>query len=402
MPDASGFTVEETGTPAPVWVDSGGWSEGAIPQRPWIARGYLLRGAVSVISGASSVSKSTLAVGYAVALALHRPFNRFVPLMACRVLTYNVEDDAAEQRRRFSAVLRQFDASPAALAGKVMRVGPNDVGTLIARDPESRTLVLTAAMVELQRLIVEFKPHVLILDPLVELHTEEENDNTALRSIMAQFRTLAVQHDMAVAIVHHARKGASQATPGDTDTLRGASSIVGAARIVVTVAGMTEDEGKAFGLSGDQRRSFFRVDSGKSNYSRLHEAEWFERVEYELDNGDLVAAPVAWQPPQDAVSPETRFAVEADIAAGSASGPWAAKLSKDARSIRQLFIRHGVTTSGGQQILLEELLSGGCEIATFRRSNRGTAQGLRTADGRPGNVVWLASSTCTDQPEIEP
>ncbi len=391
MPDASGFTVEEPSTRAPVWVDADGWSEGAIPPRPWIARGYLLRGAVSVISGASSVSKSTLAVGYAVALALHRPFNRFLPLMACRVLTYNVEDDAAEQRRRFSAVLRQFDASPAALAGKVMRVGPNDVGTLIARDPESRTLVLTAAMVELQRLIVEFKPHVLILDPLVELHTEEENDNTALRSIMAQFRTLAVQHDMAVAIVHHARKGASQATPGDTDTLRGASSIVGAARIVVTVAGMTEDEAKAFGLGGDQRRSFFRVDSGKSNYSKLHTAEWFERVEYELDNGDLVAAPVAWQPPQEAVTPETRFAIEAGIEAGSSFGPWSAKLSVDARSVKRLFEQHGIRAQATQKLLLAELAQAGFAPAAYRSEGRRTIQGLRAPSGRPANVQWSAT-----------
>ena len=383
----------------PIWSDSDGWSEGAIPPRPWITRGYLLRGAVSVISGASSVSKSTLAVGYAVSLALHRPLNRFLPLMPCRVLTYNVEDDAAEQRRRFSAVLRQFDATPSDLAGKVMRVGPNDVGTLIARDPDTRVLVLTAAMVELQRLIVEFKPHVLILDPLVELHTEEENDNTALRSIMAQFRTLATQHEMAVAIVHHARKGASQAAPGDTDTLRGASSIVGAARIVVTVAGMTEDEGKAFGLGSDERRSFFRVDSGKSNYSRLHEAEWFERVEYELDNGDLVAAPVAWQPPQDAVSLDVRAAIEADIAIGSPAGPWASKLSKDDRSVRQLFTRHGITTLAGQHTLLAELHAAGFETATYKRANRSTAQGLRTADGRPTAVTWVQASTCTDEPE---
>jgi len=61
MPDSAGFTVQEDITRSPVWVDADGWSEGAIPPRPWIARGYLLRGAVSVISGASSVSKSTLA-----------------------------------------------------------------------------------------------------------------------------------------------------------------------------------------------------------------------------------------------------------------------------------------------------------------------------------------------------
>ena len=396
MPDASGFTIKEPSTRAPVWVESDGWSEGAIPPRPWIARGYLLRGAVTVISGASSVSKSTLAVGYAVSLALHQPFNRFAPLMACRVLTYNVEDDAAEQRRRFSAVLRQFDATPSSLAGKVMRVGPNDVGTLIARDPESRTLVLTAAMVELQRLIVEFKPDVLILDPLVELHAEEENDNTALRSIMAQFRTLAANpvpgdpdHKMAVAIVHHARKGASQSTPGDTDTLRGASSIVGAARIVVTVASMTADEGKAFGLPEDVHRSFFRVDSGKSNYSRLHEAEWFERTEYELDNGDLVAAPVAWQPPQDAVSLETRAALELGIEAGSSEGPWSAKLSSDARSVKHLFERHGIASPAGQRTALLILAQAGFKTASYKNEGRRIVQGLRAPNGSPAAFNWV-------------
>lgn len=393
MPDASGFTIEEPIVRAPVWVEADGWSEGAIPPRPWIARGYLLRGAVTVISGASSVSKSTLAVGYAVSLALHQPLNRFAPLMPCRVLTYNVEDDAAEQRRRFSAVLRQFGASPSDLAGKVIRVGPNDVGTLIARDPESRALALTAAMVELQRLMVEFKPHVLILDPLVELHTEEENDNTALRSIMAQFRTLAVQHDMAVAIVHHARKGASHSTPGDTDTLRGASSIVGAARIVVTVAGMTADEGKAFGLAEDAHRSFFRVDSGKSNYSRLHEAEWFERTEYELDNGDLVAAPVAWQPPQDAVSLETRAALELGIEAGSTEGPWSAKLSADARSVKHLFERHGIASPAGQRTALLILAQGGFKTASYRNDGYRVVQGLRAPNGHPTNARWVDAAT---------
>ncbi len=389
MPDAAGFTVQEDVTRSPVWVDADGWSEGAIPPRPWIARGYLLRGAVSVISGASSVSKSTLAVAYTVALALHQPFNRFAPLSRCRVLIYNVEDDQNEQRRRFSAVLRQFGAAPSALAGHVMRVGPNTVGTLIGRDSDTRELLLTGAMVELQKLIAEFRPDVLILDPLVELHSADENDNTALRGIMATFRGLAVQHNMAVAIVHHARKGASQAAPGDTDTLRGASSIVGAARVVVTVATMSEDEAKGLGLAPDQRRSFFRVDSGKSNYSPVHEAEWFERVEYELDNGDLVAAPVAWQPPADVVTLDARAAIESGIAAGSTSGPWSAKLSADPRSVKHLLARHGVSTLAGQKALLLTLSQAGYATASYRNEGYRIVQGLRAPSGFPSGVRWV-------------
>ena len=230
----------------------------------------------------------------------------------------------------------------------------------------------------------------------MELHTEEENDNTALRSIIAQFRTMAAHpvpsdpdHQMAVVIIHHARKSASQSTPGDTDTLRDASSIVGAARIVVTVGGMTEDEGKTFGLGADERRSFFRVDSGKSNYSRLHEAEWFERIECELDNGDLVAAPLAWQPPQDAVSLDMRASIEADIAIGSPAGPWASKLAKDDQSVRQLFIRHGITTLAGQHTLLAELHAAGFKTVIYKRANRSTAQGLWSADRWPTAVRWV-------------
>ena len=41
----------------------------------------------------------------------------------------------------------------------------------------------------------------LIVDPLAELHTEQENDNTALRSVIANFRALAVTFNMAVIVL---------------------------------------------------------------------------------------------------------------------------------------------------------------------------------------------------------
>lgn len=373
----------------PIWQDDADWEEADIAARPWIARGYFLRKTVTVISGASSVSKSTLAVAYSVALALHQPLGRFQPVKPCKVLIYGVEDDQDEQRRRFSAVLRQFGAKPRDLVGKVVRVGPHSIGTLIGRDPDTRAVALTDAMVALQGIITEFQPDVLILDPLVELHTEEENDNTSLRSVMAQFRTLAMHHNMSVAIVHHARKGASQSTPGDTDTLRGASSIAGAARIVLTVAAMTEPEGAAFGFSDEQRRAFFRVDSGKSNYSRLHEVEWFERTEHQLDNGDLVAAPTPWQPPQEAVCPETRVAIELGIERGSLVGPWSAKLSGDARSVKNLLVANGITTAAAQKICLSTLAQAGYLPANFRNEGGRVTQGLRAPSGQPRDVRWV-------------
>lgn len=284
------------GTVAPIWINAEEWAECDIPARPWIAPGYLIRGAVTVLSGPGSAGKSSLVVGWSIALALAKRWHRFVPVAPMRVFNYNTEDDNTEQHRRMSATLRQFDATPRDLGNKVVRIGPNGTGTLLRRDPISGRLGFTAAMRALETLLEEQRPDVLILDPLVELHDAEENDNTALRAVMAKFRQLAIQYNLALVLIHHARKGSGSAA-GDPDSLRGASSIVGAARVVLTVLTMDEEQAGKLGINPKDRARYFRVDGAKSNYAPLHEAEWFERVEYELDNGERVAAAVPWQPP---------------------------------------------------------------------------------------------------------
>ena len=67
MPDGEGFTV---GDASSTWFADGDWSEADIPARSWIAPGYLLRGTVTLVVGPGGVSKSTLMIAYAVALAL--------------------------------------------------------------------------------------------------------------------------------------------------------------------------------------------------------------------------------------------------------------------------------------------------------------------------------------------
>lgn len=294
--DTDGRQADLLGTAAPIWIEGTEWDEAAIPPRPWLARGYMMRGAVTVVSGPGSAGKSSLMIGWALASALGMHLHRLEPTARLRVITYNTEDDAAEQRRRMSAALRQFDRDPGDLEGNLIRIGPNATGTLLRRDPMTGRLVFTAAMRALEQQIQETLPDVLILDPLVELHDAEENDNTALRAIMAKFRSLAVRYNAAVVLLHHARKGSGQAA-GDPDSIRGASSIVGAARIVLTVLTMDPEQAKELGIPADQRNRYFRVDGAKSNYAPLQEAEWFQRVEYHLANGEYVVAAEPWTPP---------------------------------------------------------------------------------------------------------
>lgn len=295
----------EPTTPA-LWIDSEAWEEASIPERPWIARGYLLRGAVTALSGIGSGGKSSVIVTWSCSLALGMPASEtgFKPHdgKPHKVLIYNVEDDMHEQRRRFSAALRQFGATPASLAGRVLRCGPSTVGTLVSRDPLTGSLESTRAMQAIEALIERKRPDVFIADPFVELHDAEENDNTAVRGVVAWFRSLAARFNMAVLVLHHDRKG--DATPGDPDRLRGASAIVGACRVVLTLTRMSQKEADDFGQPEGHRKLFFRIDGAKANYSAAQDAEWYELVIHELDNGEHVPAATAWAPPNVTVTPE--------------------------------------------------------------------------------------------------
>lgn len=278
-----------------LWLVNEAWEETAIPPRPWAVKGYLMLGAVSVISGPGSGGKSSLTNAYCCCMAVGRQLGAFKPVKSLRVMTYNVEDDEFEQKRRFSATFRAMKVRPGEAMLNIAIVGPTHVGTLMMLHPNGQVLLNTPVMDKLCAAVAAFEPDVLFLDPFVELHGAEENDNTAVRAVMARLRALAREFNIAVCVLHHSHKG--KLTPGDPDSLRGASAIVGAARVVLTLNVMTEEEAEGFNLPRDQHRNYFRIDGAKSNYAPIEEAEWFERVALQLDNGDLVASAKSWKPP---------------------------------------------------------------------------------------------------------
>lgn len=384
-----------------LWVQAGAWEEHAIPRRPWLARGYLLRGSVSVLAGVGSAGKSSLCVAYAVALALGMPFGRFQPeglphgeslgAPARKVLLYNVEDDDDEQQRRLSAALRQFAAAPRDLAGRVIRSGPASIGTLLDRDPYTGAVLFTDAWHALEALLAQERPDLVVLDPLVELHTAEENDNTALRAVIAHLRGIARRHGCAVLLVHHARKGGEA---GDMDAIRGAGSIVGAARVALTCTPMSKEEADQLGVPLDLRRRFFRVDNAKANYSPVSEAVWHELTEYELDNGELVAAAVPWSPREgvssgaNGVAQEMLALLEADVARGAENGPYSPRLDvQELRSVASVMARLGIEKPVAQRTALRWLMGRGFTVHEYRDGQRRVRKGLRAPDGGPA-AAW--------------
>ena len=198
-----------------------------------------MRGAITAVIGPGAAGKSSLLVSWAVSLAFGVELERFRPQHAVRVLLLNTEDGEDEQRRRLTVALKRIGRTPADLAGKIARVSAGRFAPLFGKDEDGAVDALPA-MEELAKLIEEFGPTVVVLDPLIDLHTVEENANVEMREVMTHLRALAVKHQISIVVAHHTRKGFI--SPGDSDAARGASAIRDLARIAVTVTPMTEED----------------------------------------------------------------------------------------------------------------------------------------------------------------
>jgi len=266
-----------------------------IPQRPWLVPGIALRGAVTLLSGQGAGGKSSFVVGLTTCMAAGVAYGKIVPVKALRPANYNVEDDRDEQRRRYAAFLGAIGHIDRSAIRNVIRIGPEGVGTLFQRDPDTGVVTPTKAMEDLKALVAEQQIDCVIVDPLAELHNAEENDNTAMRSILAAFRGFAKETNAGVMVLHHDRKGVGIA--GDVDRMRGASALQGAARIVLTLTRMTEEEADALGIPQEERTSYIRIDNAKANYTKLGEAMWYRLTSHQIANTESVGACLPWTPP---------------------------------------------------------------------------------------------------------
>jgi hypothetical protein len=308
---------------SPLWVDRAAFNAAAIPRRPWAVPGYLMRGSVTVLSGQGAGGKSSLVVRWTIAAATGQAIGQFAPSAPLKVVNYNTEDDIDEQQRRYSAALKASGHDPDVMQD-IIRCGPEDVGTLFERDQATGRITPTAAMAQLEELCVSTDADVLFCDPLAELHNAEENDNTAMRAVVAAFRSLAKRLKIAVVILHHDRKGNS--SPGDMDRVRGASAISGAVRVMLTLTTMTEEEAEKLGIRPEERRRHFRIDGAKSNYAPTQEAEWWRLAAYEIENGEQIAACMPWQAPSPWAGLQwdqiTKIIAEIEAGPGRAGALW--------------------------------------------------------------------------------
>jgi hypothetical protein len=389
--------------------DSCDWVERDLPRRQWIVPQYLMKRKVTGLIGAPEAGKSSLALKYAIHLVLDVPFGDFIPVplpgeqpRSRRVGILNAEDDADEQRRRISSMIRNSAGRLSGLANNLIRIGPGGATAgLFTAAPDTGEVCTTAALEDLKTFIEERALDVLILDPLVELMSGlDENSNAIMGQVFAKLRGLAEECDIAILVVHHTRKGV--AVPGNLEAARGAGALGGSIRIGLTLTVMSEAEAVELGLPKETRKHYVRLDNAKQSYGPPSDAAlWFHRFSIALDNGDSSPALELWSPPEaKAMSLNELEPVAAAVKGGAPGGaPYSPKLSGDSRSVKHVLEAHGIAGKAAQDAAVAALKDkcGMIEAAYQRRNDqgqkRGTGSGLRIG-GLPA-VEWIGFSEAT-------
>jgi hypothetical protein len=288
------------------WVDPT-----TIKSRQWIMYPDYVGGHISILAAKGGTGKSSLAVVEALSIAtgrnlLHPTDFRRQPKKV-RVLYVNLEDDDDEMKRRVIAAMKQYGLSDKDIDDRLMVAAGRDIPLVMGRPPKNPedSRIDPSVQGELIQLLKDKSISVLIVDPFIFTHRLLENDNAMQAELMNAWGFVASEAGAAIMIVHHARKlNGEEATD---DAIRGASSVLAAARSARVINPMTDDEAATLNIAEEDRRNYFRISNAKHNLARpAATAEWCKLVEVSLDNEpatgdhDRIGVVTSFAPPDPA------------------------------------------------------------------------------------------------------
>jgi hypothetical protein len=272
-------------------LDIGDMDLDNLPPRRWLYGRTLIRGYVSCLAGDGAVGKTSLSLARALSVALGRSL-LWLPgddKDAHRVWKqgpiryYNLEDPLHEMQLRLAGELRHRGINRAELRGNVKLVSARDHGFCIASlDDHGRPVAHDPT--NLINMLKRMSAVLLLADPLVNAHGLDGNKNDYLALIIDQFRKVAHDADVAIAIPHHFRKGGQA---GDVQSALGAVTLTNNCRVVETLTKMSEEDGNALGVDVSRRKHYVRLDNAKANLSPPPTCcQWYEWHNVNLNNGD--------------------------------------------------------------------------------------------------------------------
>lgn len=161
---------------------------------PWLVRSLWPASAVGLIGGPPKCAKTWLALDLALSVSSNTPcLGALAVESPGPSLLYLAEDSLQSVRARVEGLCahRGLDLRRPELH---LITAPS---LRLDHDEDKQRLAAT---------VESLRPRLLLLDPFVRLHHSDENDSGAISAILADLRTLQRRFEVAVVLVHHARK----------------------------------------------------------------------------------------------------------------------------------------------------------------------------------------------------
>lgn len=293
MPDAP-TDAPEAAPDWPTLYDM--FDEASIEPRRWIYAHHYLRSFVSVLASAGGIGKTSLQIVEALAIVTGRPLLGEAVKEQTNVWIVNLEDPLEEIQRRVLSAMRHYGIKPAEVQGRLFVNAGRDFSLKFGIQTRDGVLVNTKLVEYLCRKIPEKQIGCCFIDPFVNAHNINENDNMAVNAIVAEIRRVADETKCAIGLVHHIRKGNGE--DAGIDSVRGAGSLIGAARAARVINRMSREDAAKLGIDPIEARSVFRVDDGKANLAPPAAAAVYRKMEgVKIDNGEWIGVCIPYDLP---------------------------------------------------------------------------------------------------------
>jgi len=236
------------------------------PPEPIIDEGVLLYKTILMIIGEAKVKKSFLAMNFAIAIAKGEGFAGFTVQSSNKVLLLSAEGGYYPTRERIKKLAGKEEESVLKNISLAKYVNLS-----IDDDDDYRAL---------KNMIEYTDAKVVIIDPLIRFHSQEENSSMAMNIVFRRFRELNNDLGVSLIIIHHTGKILSKGG-------RGSSLIRGEYDSAITLKN-----------NGDKHKIYFDMRHVETPSPRIvsfnKDTFWFEAstdndkvVEYLTENGSI-------------------------------------------------------------------------------------------------------------------
>ena len=229
-----------------------------VPEREWLVPGLIPAGNVTLLYGDGGTGKSLFALQLASSTAIGALFFGR-PVEQGRVEFLTAEDSLDELHRRLVDVARSMDKPLTAFQGlNLTSLADHDALLAMPEGGRGGTLAVTALYNEINQLLAESKPTLLVLDTLADIYGGDEVVRHQVRQFIGMLRRLCLRHRCTIIVLAHpSLSGMDKGTSGSTAWNNSVRSRLFLNRVFDPTTGEEDDE--------DAR--VLRV--GKSNYGRV-------------------------------------------------------------------------------------------------------------------------------------